>query len=339
MTLPPYVDYGGLTTVPAPYDCRDTRIYGFLLEGDADLLREQCRKVFAEPSGGVVDYIPFSRFVMLTIGDVTQVRSTTPPYDGYGYAVEKQAVLWVPVVSVKEEAGLCVAQRLGFFIPYIFVENPISMSCGREVLGYDKSWGWIGMPEPGALPPEAPTQLTLDAWGLQTYAPDGKEGRHPLFQVRRVDPGGARRAERSWEGLGDMVAAIRGAMREADGEILVPGIRLAESLIEDLWARSVPQVFLKQFRDAVDGTRACYQAIVESPARVQKITGGLLPGDYAFELETLASQPIAEQLGIRSQRAHLAYWAEMSFRVGDGQVLWQAGASAVAEEAAGSGST
>jgi hypothetical protein len=73
-----------------------------------------------------------------------------------------------------------------------------------------------------------------------------------------------------------------------------------------------------------NATDACYQAIVEVPNVVKKISGWPLADKYNFNLEGVASHPIGEQLGLKSQESALSFWLKMDFVVEDGTVIWQA---------------
>jgi hypothetical protein len=86
----------------------------------------------------------------------------------------------------------------------------------------------------------------------------------------------------------------------------------------------LPEVFMKQYRDVRDATDACYQAIVEVPNVVKKIAGLPLSDKYNFKLEQVASHPLGEQLGLKSQESAFSFWLKMDFVVEDGKVIWQA---------------
>jgi hypothetical protein len=88
-------------------------------------------------------------------------------------------------------------------------------------------------------------------------------------------------------------------------------------------------VFLKQFRDATDTHRACYQAIIEAPLQVQIFRqGGFLSGKYVLRVNSLASHPLADLLGLRlengEQQSQLGLWMKLDFMVGDGVEVWKA---------------
>lgn len=92
-------------------------------------------------------------------------------------------------------------------------------------------------------------------------------------------------------------------------------------------------VFLKQFPDAVDATRACYQAIIEAPIRVTGgLRGGLLPGRFGVTIHEYASHPIVDTLGLRTRRrstdkselaSTLQVWLAFDAQVERGEVVWE----------------
>jgi hypothetical protein len=81
---------------------------------------------------------------------------------------------------------------------------------------------------------------------------------------------------------------------------------------------------MKQYRDVRDANEACYQAIVELPNVVKKFSGLPLSDKYNLKLEEVASHPLGQQLGLKSQESALSFWLKMDFVVEDGKVVWQA---------------
>ncbi len=107
-----------------------------------------------------------------------------------------------------------------------------------------------------------------------------------------------------------------------EGQFIIPGLTLLEELFS-----GIRSVGLKQFRDAVDGTRACYQAIIEAPLRTAAFNGGgLFQDPFEFTLNDLASHPVAQDTGlaIGTQQVEAAFWLNMSITMGNGSVVWQA---------------
>src|SRR6202011_5620962 len=172
--LPPYVEYGGLATCPSPVTCTDATLYGFFLQGDPARLLKLCESVFSRPSGGQVDVRPLTREVMLTGGVVEKIEPQPEPWAPMGYASERPAGVWIPVAVVRSGAAL----QIGWFVPYMWVDNPLSLAGGREIYGYSKNWGAIGLPAGG----DPPVQLTLDAYGGD-YDPSHPAGRYRLLEI------------------------------------------------------------------------------------------------------------------------------------------------------------
>lgn len=111
-------------------------------------------------------------------------------------------------------------------------------------------------------------------------------------------------------GVGGMTAAF---------ELTVLGdLQLAAGLLADLFEGRVGQVFLKQFRDATDGKRACYQAVVETPVHVRRVETTLADRDWSIRVHPLDSHPIDHELGVGDQQATLAFDIEIDFVVENG---------------------
>ena len=143
ITQPKYVNYGAMVNTNVPFLCKGTRLFGFMVEGDLDKLKALCSKVLSDPAQGAVEYVPLTHYVLLAYADVSEVSSAEPPLNKVGSVNERQVATWVLTAAVKREAGVLVAQRLAWFVPYIIVDNPASLTGGREVYGYPKSFGWF----------------------------------------------------------------------------------------------------------------------------------------------------------------------------------------------------
>jgi hypothetical protein len=318
-TTQAYVDYGGLATCPSPVDCDDATLYGFFLEADHARLEALCERVFAQPSGGRVELHPLGRHVMLTFGEVEKIKPKLEPWCRMGYATERQVAFWIPVVAVTGSGGRPVAESLGWFVPYMWVDNPLSLAGGREIYGYNKNWGWIDLPEDGEV-----GRMTLDAYGGD-YGGDQPAGRHRLIEVTRTTGGTLERGKDGWEGLDGLVGQVRGALDGGESWLVdLPGLELPEEVYDRILSHaSPPQVFLKQFRSVSDGGRASQQQITDGGVTLKRISGRPLLAEFAFTLHPLDSHPVMGELGVRSQATSLAFEIEMDFVLDDGRVLWQ----------------
>src|SRR5205085_623103 len=116
--------------------------------------------------------------------------------------------------------------------------------------------------------------------------------------------------------------------RNAEGEVVLPGVRLVSGLLDDLLEGRMRQIFLKQFRDAADGSRACYQSVVEAPIDVKRISIRRSTRDWGVSIRPLDSQPIDQEMGVASQRAILALDGELDMVVETGTEIGRVAASA-----------
>ncbi len=309
---PKYVDYGSLMTPPAPFQSYDTKLWGFWAEGDEGRIKQLCDKMFTAPTAGAVRARPLSRFVMLTWGNIARVVPTTPPYDKRGGVHEPQVAVWIPVALRDPTSS---HDRFAMCIPFIWLDNPMSLADGRELFGYPKSWGWPRFPADG----ETPQRWKLDAFGLN-YAPDALAARHHLLEVVRGDS--------QVEGVEDELASLADVARHAAGTLfdgtseLVADFGLAESIVSDLLDDRLPNVFLKQFRSVEDGLSASLQQVVEADYEITRLSARPVLFEHHLTVHQLDSHPVIEELGLESQTLNIAYEVEMDFNVGGGRVLW-----------------
>jgi hypothetical protein len=204
-----------------------------------------------------------------------------------------------------------VAERLGLALPYIFVDNPMSYLGGRENYGYAKTMGRFEPPD------GLGEQMRLETFG-GNFGRDEGAGWHTFLEIA---PGGGDGGRR--EAIGgpmDLLRFLAGDVlqRNAEGEIVLPGMRFTATLVDDIRDGRIRQVFLKQFRDAADGSRACYQSVVETPIEVQRRTFRRSERDWDVTLRPLDSHPIDQEMGLTSQRAPVAFEGELEMVVKNG---------------------
>jgi acetoacetate decarboxylase len=316
MSDPQFVDYSGLICLPPAFDSLNTALWGFWAEADGDKLDALCRKLFAEPSGGAVDYRPLGHHVMLSWGRIGSVNSLTPPFDKMGAVEEDQVAVWIPVAQVKHKGDELEAERFAMFVSFIWLDNPMSLATGREVFGYPKSWGWPTFPQG-----DEADRFTLDAFGLN-YGSGQRAARHPLLEVVRGDP----LPDAKPDELDSLHAAARHAWKHlhGDDDDVDIGFRFVAGLVKDLIEHQLPTVFLKQIRAIEDGTGAALQQIAEARYTVQRFRAAPLLHSYQMTVHALDSQPLGAELGLASGPVHLAYHCEIDFLVGGGRVVWDA---------------
>lgn len=311
--LPPYVEFGGRATAPSPFACAGGELQGLLLQGDHARIAALVETMFNVPAGRGVQYRALGSNVMLLIGNFKRVTSLTQPFDRWGAVHETQASFWIPVLAGRELGDVFIAERLLLAVPYVFVDNPMSYLGGRETFGYAKTMARFD-PVDGRG-----NHIRLQAFGGNFGRNEGADWRD-FLEVRAGPPRPSATPPQRSSGPLPLVRHLVGDMPElAEGaEVVLGEIQLTAGLVADLLAGRVGQVFLKQFRDATDGTRACYQAVVEAPVQIRRVESALSLRDWEIDVHPLDSHPIDVELGVADQQARLAFDIEIDFELENG---------------------
>jgi uncharacterized protein with NAD-binding domain and iron-sulfur cluster len=322
--LPPYVEYGGRATAPPEFLSLGGRLLGFMLRGDQARIRDLVDRMLSGPAGDGVDYRALGSRILLLLGGFQRVSSTTSPFDRWGTVEEIQASFWVPVVAGRRLGDVFVGERVGLAVPYIFVDNPMSYLGGRETYGYAKTMARFDPPE------GVGETVRMETFG-GNFGRDEAAGWRPFLELAAVEE----LSDRAREEIDapDEVARFLAddpLRLDAGGRLAVADIRLAEDVVEDLLRLRVRQVFLKQFRDAGDGTRACYQAVVEAPIEVKRFSVRPSGFDWDLTIHPLDSHPIEQELGLGSQRPLMAFEAELDMIVERGVEIGRVAAAPAA---------
>jgi uncharacterized protein with NAD-binding domain and iron-sulfur cluster len=325
---PQYVEFGGRATAPPPFQCQGGRLRSLLLRGDEESIAQLVERMFNAPAGDAVEYRPLGSPVVLLVGEFGRVASLTPPYDRWGAVRETQASFWFPVLAGRKRGGVFRPERLVLAVPYIFVDNPMSYLGGREAYGYAKTMGKF-TPEDGLG-----ATVRIDAFGGNFGRNEGA-GWYPFIEIAEGAPAPPARSAPA-DGPEALVTQLTGGLTSLSRalEFMVDDGSLAAGLVADMVAGRVGQVFLKQFRDAPDGSRACYQSVVEAPVTLQRVRTRPTQRQLELVVHRLDSHPIGQELGIASQRAELAFEVELDMVVEDGREVAR---STIAAPASGAG--
>lgn len=320
--LPEYVVRPGEPCHQPPFACDSTQLYGFYVRGQREAIQTRLiDPALNAPRGGQTRYQAFTDYVMVTYSITARGTSIDPPDSQQGYVPEYCWTVWVPLLVVKSELGIHVAERLVMYPAFITVDNPWSLVAGREVYGFPKNQGPLTIPAAG----EDPARFAVQSLAFVHYDPKNEARIETLMRVDRQAT--TTIGEQVWDDLEDAIRGLVGFLHH-DGGVPVPGFGLLVDLFNLARHREVPAVFLKQFRDAVDGTRACYQAVIEAGCQVTGFHGGgLLDGNYVLTASELASMPLASALGLdpAGVAAEFPFWANIDFVVEDVKEVWKAG--------------
>lgn len=319
VSLPVYVDDGrGWPVFRGPYSQRDAQLAALLLPADVGALQTLCDTYFNTPADGAVEYVPFGPYVMLVYADM-RIQSLDARDCELGGFRETEVGFWVPVRARRRVAGVGVVDHLAWFLPYIFVDNAYAIATGREVYGFSKTFGRFSRVEQIQKP-----EFSLDVWGSETGEADETGQLYPLLTVQALAKvvADASGVWSSWD-------AARSALIHWLFAAWSPPTGDAASWLHQL--ERMPLVFLKQFRDAAEADKACYQAIIEAPIALKTFYGGgMVPGEYAVRLHSLASHPLAEVLGLQTDARGVArtlstFWLHLDFELALGTEVWRYG--------------
>jgi hypothetical protein len=308
---PQYVEFGGRATAPPPFECYGGRLRSLVIHGDERRIAQLVERMFNEPAGDAVEYRSLSSHVVLLLGEFGRVSSLTPPFDRWGAVRETQASFWFPVLAGRNVRGVFMPERLVLAVPYIFVDNPMSYLGGREAYGYAKTMGAFS-PRNGLG-----NQVTVEAFGGNFGRNQGADW-YPFLEIREGAPVPEARAgpAEGPEALVNQLTGGLGGLRAL--ELMLEDVDVAARLVSDMLAGRVGQVFLKQFRDAADGSRACYQSVVEAPVTFRRIRTRPVSRELELVVHRLDSHPIGQELGVATQQAELALDVEIDMVVEDG---------------------
>ena len=307
----------GMQCAEIPAAANGCSMFSFFVDADHDTMQALVDKYLNTPAGGAVEYYVVGSAAIFTWSytarDVSLVQQA-------GYSANSENGIWIPVLA--RSPSKAFEDHIAYFVPYLFITGCGGMITGREVWGFRKSLATIQMPH-------TPDEPALFATTTDVIDPlDNEHGAHPemVIQVRGAG---------KLVGLDALVRDVReiGAMfmelfGKGSSHLPVGRLGLVIDFARMMRSHEVPIVNLKQFRDAADTTRACYQAIIESSMTAGTVhQGGLLAQDFLLDLPRYASHRIAGDLGITGVTdipVRAAFYVNMDFVANAGEEVWRA---------------
>jgi hypothetical protein len=318
-----YVDSPSLQVFPPPSLCQDVTQYIFFLKGQQSKLQALCDRFLNHPSGGAVDYRPRLPFVMLTFQHVGRLSSGAEGFKDWGHTSEREATFWIAVSDYKKHGPDELCKKVELFVPFIYSDNPWAVAGGRELYGFPKQGSTILMPGSG----QGAGAFEIQTLAYRAFHPDSQAQVCRVLSVERADGAAFEHGELGLS-LGEELIEKLGVLRDELGQLLDFNFEIGAKIIEYLLRPTLPMVFLKQLRSVGDTTGACYQAIVGAEADQLEVKSlRLLLRRFRLRLETLASQPLAETLGLElDSRSQLtipgALQLQFAFRINEGHLIW-----------------
>ncbi|WP_375769108.1 FAD-dependent oxidoreductase [Archangium gephyra] len=327
-----YIESQVASTWPGPFRQRETLLHSFFLECDIQALQSLCDTFFNELQQEH-RYEPLGNFAILQCARIDRSESQHEEFGLLGVMKEREIGISIPLIGRSRTAqGTYTAERFLLFQPYLFVDTGAAMAVGREIYGFAKQHAHLHMPEKWGQ------RALFSASPLVIHERGGVASMQELLQVVRLRPDGKfpekdeeipllqQPPER--ERFDDINTALTTI---GMGLMTHPRVQMTDSM-EGLLGSNTRMLFLKQFRDAQDTSRACYQAIVEAPFTFPTPLriGARLPDDFRIRFKPHYSHPLANDLGLKMEQDGtvtplLATVLELDFDLEHGLEMWRAG--------------
>lgn len=309
--LPPFISWigHGAASLAPPAVFTGARSYAFGFRADAGAMQKLVDSLLNPVGAGRVSYRVLAGFSMISF---MTIEHCTSQVDAIGWQPGRECALWVPLLESNHERG---TMRIVFWTPYIFIDYTIGLLTGREVWGWPKVGAQIAVPGDG---PGRGEDFVCTTTVFDTLSANTQARMAALLTVSGPSPAPA---VSHWTSGRDAVREIFGSMLADAGRDLVDAL---------IGGPVIPTVQMKQFRDSLDPARACFQAIVDSPAQLTGFSGGglLRASDYRLQVATCESHRIVQDLlgtppnpGQTTLPIEFAAWVAMDFQALPGAVV------------------
>jgi hypothetical protein len=319
-SLPKYISFRGhgMSSVPVPITTTDATLYAFAFRSDPAAVQQLVDATLNQVAPDKYQYVVLGHHVLLTY--MHCVHCVSPA--NIGWQGDHETAFFVPLMQKPTSGDEWT--KLVLWVPYLLIDSPFGLLTGREVWGFNKTYGATTMPkDPGddatfvsatdisaTLDNSSPVEFTT----LVTLAREGKLG---ALQATYSD----HRAL-----LSDIEKNL-GPWTISWKDVLEMGIDLLKSLFD----REVPFINVKQMRDATFSRRAALMQLVETniqPA-LPLLGAGLMPSGFDLTITPCDSHPIAADLGLLDQNpdksfpATFGFWVKMNWEAGPGTIVCQ----------------
>jgi hypothetical protein len=203
------------------------------------------------------------------------------------------------------------------------VDNTAAVSTGREIYGFPKEQGVLRFPGDAG----AGGKFSVDTLVIKRFGADSRAEVGRLVTVESLSERAAVAGADPWssvgEGFEELGARIAGGLLSGVDRAMAKGAAVSRRLVASYLNREMHLVFLKQFRDVRDPSRACYQAVIEAPMVVDAWRGGGFLPVHQVTIEKADSHPIVEELGLSGGvvKSVAGMWLTYDFTVDRGSVI------------------
>lgn len=335
--LPRFVEPPGSTLAirpPFPFESVSTRV--FPLRASLDSLQrfvDGYLNIIPPELGRFRVNMPYVQLMILDYGKMAIEAGN------YGWLAQREILFSVPLEWYVVRDGRWVFKDWASFSPYIYVDDDMSMTVGRQVYGWPKTTAQIvpapsdWVRNPGAPIKEAVVQTAV----FSSLYSDQQLETQPLLEVEREVsasmlqfPFDARATWTPWEAASRLMRSATGFSRDLGGFLSGMGVmpmhpgtsgdnyiammtKAAEMGFPFHPNLAAGTLCLKQFRSSEDPDQYCYQAVTNADMRFTRLNAAgvlgeahLMAGDtsggYRIHLHQWPSLPIVQTLGIEVER-------------------------------------
>ena len=290
-----YVQSDSSLDVPPPYFFPDVTVHGVIFEANMEAVQKYCDDFLnlGDPEERGFEYRavpmwPYAQLLFLhyplmisasqaqfEIADSTgkargklgAKRKLGVSLADRGTTTQNEVFVAMPVmrVGLGPKARL-IKSELEWILPFIVVDQPWSCVCGREMLGLGKMMSNIHIGK-GYLPGSFLGQVQMAGW---REAGKGKMERSlPFLDVKTGPRLPSFRSQEPFESLATAFAdrPVRWAMEKVGGLA-----NLVNQASLGILPTTMRTVALKQYRDAVQPSKAVYQALVGCRSKYSEMT-------------------------------------------------------------------
>lgn len=310
-----FIERTGARSFAPPYQAANVRLNGFVLRGNTDEIQRLCDRNLNWPgSRRRTVFRPVSSNVLLT---VEQMDVRLP--DGVaGILPVREMAVWIPV---QHPGGL------GLFVSHMYIDSDYGMYTGRDVLGFPKSYVEF---DRFAEDYRRPESYEARVFALRRFASDERLGLNSFFKIqhkarRHSDP--IPQAKNSEEVAQEIAKLLLGEqLAGSEPAAVVPRVvtrGVIAGRVLGWLARPIPVILLKQHRDAVNPSEACFRRLVTAPAKMDQVRRlGWLPGEYELHFAELESEPLHRLITPQVVEWPRAFCMDFDFSIGSGEYLY-----------------
>ncbi|MEW9919500.1 hypothetical protein AB2B41_07795 [Marimonas sp. MJW-29] len=319
-------DLTGTRSVP-PFVATGVRMLSFPVAASLFKLTALCDRYLNAPDPASPDWRPLTSMVYVQV--LQYDRLVSEPYAQFGFIRQNELLFQIPIISPFK----ATEPKVGFFSPYLVVDNPVSLTVGREVFGFAKTFGGFQITD---------SDISVTNWLTPTQDANAQLAEHPLLG----QPAYARstafltldeKPDVTWP-----YGPIRRLFRKEDGRGTdvgdeEPPFELDEVAWRHLFDSSdMPIVFSEMATETlkqIDSTtvlapapeQAAYQARISATSRTTAIagTGHVVSGPLT--VHRYDPLDLVDSFGMQTFLGKVPvwhpYWIDLDFRIDDTTLL------------------